>query len=223
MMTKKLSGEEVKKLLNELGQQLFNIENYYLIYSELGLHYNKAVNPESSAVYVEMIDSHKGFFIPIQNALRSALTTELNTWIVSKDYESLRSAIESLRCLDGAPDLTTDYVNLKSKNANIMKHIEDLRNKYYAHKTNANLAKLTSSSDKEFQRLFVDIKELFNKAYGYFGHTTWYMEGSSRESVKDTHDLMNCLVRGESQRLSEINVEYISRIYESGKQNWMKS
>src|SRR5690606_12992046 len=67
--------------------------NYYLIYSELGLHYNKRVNEDAAKAYLKVINSEKGFFIPVQNALRSALTVELNSFIVSEDAESLRSAI----------------------------------------------------------------------------------------------------------------------------------
>jgi len=222
-MQSEQSSEEVKKLLDYLGQRLFHIENFYLIYSELGLHYNKAVNPDSSKAYLEIINSHKGFFMPIQEALRATLTVELNTFIVSKDFKSLRRAIELLKDIESGVDLTAEYENLKEKNGNVLKHIEEFRKKYYAHKTSADLSKLRSASDKEYQELFEAIKELLNKAHGHFGKANWYMEGDSRESIKDTHDLMNCLLRGESQRLSEINVEYISSIYESGKRNWMKT
>lgn len=213
--------DETKKLLDYLGQRLFNIENFYLIYSELGLHYNKAVNPDSSKAYLEIINSHKGFFIPVQEALRATLTVELNTFIVSKDFKSLRRAIELLKDIKGGVDLTAEYKDLEEKHANALKHIKDFRKKYYAHKTNAELSKLKSSSDKELQELFEDIKSLLNKAHAHFGKANWYMEGDSRESVKDTHDLMNCLLRGESQRLSEINVEYISEVYKDGKRKWM--
>lgn len=222
-MAKSFKKEEIKQLIDKLGQQLFNIENCYLIYSELGLHYNKSVNSESSKAYLEVINSNKGFFIPVQNALRLAFTVELNSFIVSNDQESLRKAIECLKKLDGGPDLTADYSTLKSKNIKILKHIGGLRNQYYAHKSGQDLLKLPPSSDKEFQELFVDLKQLFNKAGSYFGQQHWFMEADSRESVKDTHDMLNNLLRGESQRISEINVEYLSDIYEMGKTRWLQS
>lgn len=222
-MAKNFTKEEIKQLIDKLGQQLFNIENCYLIYSELGLHYNKSVNSESSRAYLEVINSNKGFFIPVQNALRLAFTVELNSFIVSNDQESLRKVIEYLKKLDGGPDLTGDYSLLKSKNIKILKHIGGLRNQYYAHKSGQDLSKLPPSSDKEFQELFIEIKKLFNKAGGYFGQQHWFMEGDSRESIKDTHDMLNNLLRGESQRISEINVEYISDMYQIGKAKWLQS
>jgi hypothetical protein len=215
------SKEEIQSLLNKLGNQLFNIENYYLIYSELGLHYNKQVNEDAAKAYLKVINSEKGFFIPVQNALRSALTVELNSFIVSEDAESLRSAIRYLKELEGAPDLTSNYSDLKKKNANIMTHLADFRNKYYAHKSGQDLSKLTASSDKEFQELFADIKELFNKAGAYFGQAHWFMDRDSREAVSDTHNMMNNLLRGEAQRVSEIDVEYIDGVFEDGRRKWM--
>lgn len=221
MASKIKSNEEIQDLLNKLGNQLFNIENYYLIYSELGLHYNKKVNEDAAKAYLKVINSDKGFFIPVQNALRSALTVELNSFIVSEDAESLRSAIRHLKELEEAPDLTLDYSNLKKKNANIMTHLTDFRNKYYAHKAGKDLSKLTTSSDKEFQELFEDIKELFNKAGTYFEQAHWFMDRDSREAVTDTHNLMNNLLRGEVQRISEIDVEYIDGVFEDGRRKWI--
>jgi hypothetical protein len=221
-MTKKLSADAVNKLLNKLGSQLFNIENYYLIYSELGLHYNKAVNEDSAKAYLGVINSHKGFFIPTQNALRSALTVELHQFIVANDEESLQKAIVYLSMLDGVLDLNNDYKVLLNKNKNAIKHLSDFRNKYFAHKSGVDTSKLVASSDKEFQELFTDIKELLNKASSHFGSTTWFFDRDSTDAVKDTHDMMNNLLRGESQRLSEIDVEYTSNVYEDGRKKWMQ-
>jgi hypothetical protein len=221
-MSKDLPKKEVEKLIKKLGSQLFNIENYYLVYSELGLHSNSAVNSQSSKVYVEVMDSNKGFFIPVQNALRHALTVELHSFIVSKDWESFKNAIEHLKKLEDGLNLLPDYSLLKKNNKKILNHIEGLRNQYFAHKSGQDLSKLPNSSDKEFQNLFFDIKKILNKASNYFGNQFWYMEGDSRESIKDTHDMMNNLLRGESRRLSEINVEYISDIYRIGKRKWME-
>lgn len=221
-MTKNLSKEEIKKLIDKLGQQLFNIENCYLIYSELGLHYNSSVNAESSKAYLEVINSNKGFFIPVQNALRLAFTVELNSFIISKDQESLRSIIEYLKN-NNVIDLLDCYISLKQKHSKILKHIGGLRNQYYAHKSGQDLSKLPASSDREFQELFAEIKEIFNKIGSHFGQHYWFMECNSRESIKDTHDMLNILLRGEAQRMSEINVEYISDIYDIGKRKWMES
>lgn len=220
MVKQAVSKESVQELLIKLGNQLFNIENYYLIYSELGLHYNIRVNEDAAKAYLEVINANKGFFMPVQNALRSALTVELNSFIVSQDAESLQGAIKQLRQLEGAPDLTKNYEDLTLKNANIMSHLMDFRNKYYAHKSGQDLSTLTPSSDKEFQELFEDIKELFNKVSSYFGQAHWFMEGDARESVKDTHDMMNNLLRGEAQRLSEINIEFIDGLYGDGRRKW---
>jgi hypothetical protein len=49
------------------------------------------------------------------------------------------------------------------------------------------------------------------------------MENTARESVKDTHDMMNNLLRGEAERLSDINVEFIDGAYEDGRRKWMSS
>ncbi len=222
-MSKPKSPDDVKKLLNELGRQLFNIENYYLIYSELGLHYNRAVNEESAKAYLKVIDSHKGFFIPAQNALRSALTVELHQFIVANDEESLQKAITYLSQLAGAPDLKGDYKTLLKNNKNAIKHLSDFRNKYFAHKSGVDTAGLTASNDKEFQELFADTKELLNKASSHFGSVTWFFDRDSREAVIDTHDMMNNILRGESQRLSEIDVEYISGIFSDGRKKWMQN
>lgn len=224
-MTEKISQtpEEVKSLLDYLGRRLFHIENFYLIYCELGLHYNKAINPDSSKAYLEVINSHKGFFLPVQEALRATMTIELSSFIISKDNKSIRKAIEDLKNISGGLDLTSEHNKLLKKHAKIIDHIEKFRNRYYAHKTNADLLKLPTSSDKEFQELFIDIKGLLNKAHGHFKNAIWFMEDDSRESVKDTHDMMDNLLRGESQRIREIDVEYISSVYEDGKREWMKS
>lgn len=213
--------EEIKKLLDYLGRRLFHIENFYLIYSELGLHHNKKVSEESSKAYHEIIKSHKGFFIPAQEALRATFTVELNTFIISRDFRSLRRVIELLKEVDGGVDLTTDYSNLKTKNANVLEHIKGYRNKYYAHKTNSNIAKLKPTSDKELQELFEDTKNLFNEAYAHFGHSVGYMEGELRESIKDTHSLMNSLLQGEAQELSK-TVQHISNTYHDGRKKWME-
>ena len=219
------TAESVRSLLDFLGQRLFHVENYYLIYSELGLHYNKAVNQDSSKAYLGVISSHKGFFLPVQETLRATLTVELCSFVVKKEqkYKSIGRAINELKTLQGAPDLSSDYDTLLQKHSNIISHIEKFRNQYYAHKSFADLLKLPTSSDKEFQNLFEDLKQLLNKAHNYFGNTIWFMDGDSRESIKDTHDLMNNLLRGEAQRQSEIDVEYISGVYEDGRRKWMKS
>ena len=218
---KQRSADDVKNLLDKLGSQLFNIENYYLIYSELGLHYNKTVHEDSAKAYLEVINSHKGFFIPAQNALRSALTVELHQFIVANDEESLKKAIYYLSALEDAPDLRREYNTLLSKNKNAIKHLSDFRNKYFAHKSGVDTSKLTATSDKEFQELFTDIKELLNKASGYFGSTTWFFDRDSSDAVRNTHEMMNNLLRGESQRLNEIDVEYISSAYEAGRSKWL--
>lgn len=224
-MTSSSTKESVKELLDYLGQRLFHIEDYYLVYSELGLHYNKAVNQDSSKAYLQVINSHKGFFLPAQEALRATLTVELCSFVVKKEqkYKSIGRAINELRSLKDAPNLSGDYNALLKKHSNIISHIEKFRNQYYAHKSFADLLKLPTSSDKEFQDLFADLKELLNKAYGYFDNTIWFMDGDARESIKDTHDMMNNLLRGEAQRISEIDVEYISAVYRDGRSKWMKS
>lgn len=218
-----MSLREIEKMLDKLGEQLFKIEDMYLVYSELGLHYNKAVDPKSSEMYLKLINLHKGFFIPAQQALRAALTVELYTYILSKDFLSLQQAITHLKNAENGIDLLEDYVRIKARNKNILKHLGKYRNGYYAHKTNATLSKFPNSSDKEFQDLFEDIKTLLNKAAGHFNKAHWYMEGDSRESIKDTHDMMNNLLRGETQRLNEIDVDYVSKLYQSGRDKWMKS
>jgi len=217
------SKDRVEELMKYLANRLFCIENFHLVYSELGLHYNKVVDPNSSQTYFNVVNLHKGFFVPVQESLRATLTVELNSYIVSKDRDSLGSAIDQLKNLAGGPNLMEDYANLKHKNANTLKHVKEYRNKYYAHKSGVSLTELPASSDKGFQDLFVDIKNLLNKAQAYFGSTTWFIDDDSRESVKDTHDLMDNLLRGEGQRISEINVKYISDSYRYGRKKWMET
>jgi hypothetical protein len=216
--------ESVQSLVDYLGRRLFNIENYYLVYCELGLHYNKSVSEDSSKAYVNTINLHKGFFIPVQECLRATLTVELCSFVVKKErkYKSIGKAIEDIKKLPEAPDLSRDYNRLLTKHANIIKHIETFRNQYYAHKSFADLLKLPPSSDKEFQDLFTDLKKLVNKLHAYFGNAVWFLEDDARESIKHTHDLMDNLLRGEGQHLNEINVEYISSVYLDGRKKWMQ-
>jgi hypothetical protein len=47
------------------------------------------------------------------------------------------------------------------------------------------------------------------------------MDRDSREAVSDTHNMMNNLLRGEAQRVSEIDVEYIDGVFEDGRRKWM--
>jgi hypothetical protein len=219
-MSKEFQADEVKELLDYLATRLFHVENFYLIYCELGLHYNKRVSEDSAKAYLKVINSNKGFFLPVQEALRSTLTVELYTFIVSKDYKSLPKAIEHLKSING-PDLSSEYGKLKQNNQNIFKHLTKFRNGYYAHKTNAKLGKLPSSSDREFQQLFQDTKNLLNSASSYFDKSHWFLDGISRQSIKDTHDMMDNLLRGEAQRLSEIDVDLVSNLYQDGKRKWL--
>lgn len=220
LMKEQPTREIVKELLDYLGSRLFHIQNYYQIYSELGLHYNKAVNEESAKAYLNVINKHKAFFLPVQECLRATLTVELCSFVVKKEqkYKSIGKAIKELSKLPNAPDLSTEYNQLLQKNANVIEHIDEFRNQYYAHKSFTDLVKLTPSSDKEFRVLFEDLKDLLNTANLYFGNTVVFIN----ESTDDTHDLMNNLLRGEAQRLSEIEVEYIANIYQSGRHRWYK-
>lgn len=49
------------------------------------------------------------------------------------------------------------------------------------------------------------------------------VDGDAREAIKDTHDLMNNLLRGEASRLSEIDVEYTNGVFTDGKSRWLKA
>ena len=216
---KKPTQEDTKQLLDYLGARLFSIENYYHIYSELGLHYNKAVNQASSKKYLEVINRHKGFFMPVQEALRATLTVELCSFVVKKErkYKSIGRAIDDLKGLPGAPDLNDSYDALLEKNSNTISHLEKFRNQYYAHKSYADLLTLPTSSDKEFRELLDDLEELLNSAMRYFDAGMWFMKD---EAVDDTHSLMNNLIRGEAQRVSEVETEYISEVYRHGRNEW---
>ena len=97
-----------------------------------------------------------------------------------------------------------------------MTHLEKFRNQYYAHKSFADILKLPPSSDKEFQELFADIIDLLNEANSYFGNSVVFVD----DAITDTHDMMNNLLRGEKQRLEEVQVEYISALYEAGRNKW---
>lgn len=218
-----MSSDQVKELIRYLAQRLFHIENYYLIYCELGLHRNKAINQDTSKAYLNVINQHKGFFIPVEESLRCTLTIELCSFVVAKErkYKSLGRVIDELKKLPEAPDLSSNYNKLVNKHKNIIVHIEKFRNQYYAHKSFADLLKLPSSSDQEFRALFADLKDLLNEADSYFGNVTWFMDDESSEAVNDTHLLMNNLLRGEAQRIQEIELEYISESYRSGRRDWL--
>lgn len=218
-MAAQSSKEGVKELLDYLGARLFHIQNYYHIYSELGLHYNKAVSPESSKVYLDVINRHKGFFMPVQESLRATLTVELCSFIIKKErkYKSLGRAIDELAQLPDAPDLRSEYNQLLNRNANVVSHIEKFRNQYYAHKSFVDLLKLPPSSDKEFQELLADMIKLLNKANSYFGGAVAFMD----DAIADTHALMNNLLLKEG--LDEAQIGHISSVFEVGRSEWYKN
>jgi len=62
------------------------------------------------------------------------------------------------------------------------------------------------------------LKDLLNTANSYFGNSVVFID----ESADDTHNLMNNLLRGESQRMSEINTDHISNLYQIGRRRWHK-
>jgi hypothetical protein len=217
-MTVKPTKESVKELLDYLGNRLFHIQNYYQVYSELGLHYNKAVDSESSKVYLGAVNEHKGFFMPVQECLRATLTVELCSFIVKKErkYKSIGKLIDDLKELPKAPDLNEKYDQLLRKNANIANHLEKFRNQYFAHKSFADSFKLPPSSDKEFQELLSDIFKLLSEANAYFETDIYFVDAASA----DTHNLMNNLLRGGSQRFDDAYIEHISNRYEAGRDKW---
>lgn len=208
-------------ILEEVNRRLFHIENAYLVRRELNLHFNRAVNAEASKKYLAVINSHKGFFVPVLESTLCYNLIGLNALLSSNDKKSLQKLVNKMQA-DGIADFRQDLANLRTKHEQSLNTITDLRMEYFAHFGEIDLNSVGAVSEDAYIELFEDTKIFINKINGVFGRSVWYMDGDANETIKDTHDLMNNLLRGEAQRVSEIDVDLTSKIFEDGKSRWMK-
>jgi len=216
--------ENMPELMDYLGNKLWHLENTYLVLSEVYLHYNVAVDKEAAQAYLKVINSHKGFFMPVVKALEFELYTGMHSYLGKKDARSLGKAVNKLASSKGGIDLTKQYDELLNKHTKIIHAIEVLRDKRLAH-DDVEVIEVgeTLTSDAQFISLFKDVKIFLNSVMRRYNKAEWFMDGDAREAIKDTHDLMNTLLRGESQRLNEIDVEFTDVSYRSGKTKWLAS
>ncbi|HEX8182599.1 MAG TPA: hypothetical protein VF575_03275 [Candidatus Saccharimonadales bacterium] len=217
-----MAENENQKLLNDINQKVFHIENAYLVRREVYLHFNKAVNADAAEAYLKVITSHKGFFLPLLEGALSYTMNNLNRLVSSNDKKSLEKVINKMQAA-GEGNFTADLEKLRQKHNTTLKTITELRMDYFAHLGDVDLKTINTVSEDDYIKLFEDVKDLVNKLNNVYGNTVWYMDGDAREAIKDTHDLMNNLLRGEASRISEIDVEYISGVFSDGKSKWLKS
>jgi len=210
-----------KELLEKINKRFFHIENAYIVRRELYLHFNKAVSPEASIKYLEIINSYRGFFVPLLESALSYALIGLNALISSNDKQSLQKLINKIQT-DGLADFRTELKTLRTKHEKTLSSIADLRMEYFAHLGDIDLDEVEPVSDDDYIKLFEDTKTLVNKINNEYGRTVWYMDGDANETIKHTHELMNNLMRGEAQRLGEIDVEYISTVFKDGREKWLK-
>lgn len=213
-------GKQIKKLLEDINSKFFHIENAYLVRRETYLHFNKAVNPETAEAYIKVITSLKGFFMPILESSLSFYTIGLNSLVSSKDTKSLEKLVNKLQA--NGIDYRKDLEILRKDHEKTLKSLTDLRMGYFAHAGNIDMNLVDPISENAHIKLFDDLKSFLNKVNSeVFQEVVWYMEGEAREAIKDTHDMMDNLLRGETQRISEIDVDYISDTFTAEKKKWL--
>lgn len=223
-MNSSLPLEAHNKLIDYLGFKLFDLEDTYLVLRELSLHYNRAAAGEAANEYLKVVNSNKGFFVPVIKALEFKLLVGIHSYLGKKDDRSLGKAINKLQAEKAGMNLVSEYNALVEKHKKLLDSVKIMRHKRLAHDENIEIDEVeTRSSDKQFMDLFEDTKNLLNKVQGHFENYIWFMDEDARESIKDTHDMMNNLLRGEAQRIGEINVEYNHELFKSGRIKWLKS
>lgn len=211
--------EKIKSLLDDINSAFFHIENAYLVRREVYLHFNKAVNQEAAESYLKVINSNKGFFLPLLESALSFYTIGLNQLVSSKDKKSLEKLVNKL--LSNGVDYRTNLGKLRKDHAKTLNSLTDLRMERFAHAGSIDLNLVDPISEDDHIKLFDDLKVFLNKINSeVFHNVVWHMEEDSREAIKDTHDMMNNLVRGEAQRVSEIDVEYISQTFSAERKEW---
>lgn len=213
-------NDEIKKLLDDINSKFFHIENAYLVRREVYLHFNKAVNKETAEVYIKLVNSHKGFFMPMLESTLSFYTIGLNSLVSSNDKKSLEKLVNKLQV--NGKDYRKNLEALRKAHEKTLKSLTDLRMGYFAHAGNIDLNTVDPISEDAHIKLFDDLKNILNKINSeVFHNVVWYMDEEAREAIKDTHDMMDNLLRGESQRLSEIDVDYISETFISERKKWL--
>lgn len=211
---------EIKKLIDDINSKFFHIENAYLVRREIYLHFNKAVNKETAEAYLKLINSHKGFFMPMLEATLSFYTIGLNSLVSSNDKKSLEKLVNKLQ-VNGV-DYRKNLEELREVHQKTLKSLTDLRMEYFAHAGNIDLNLVDPISEDAHIKLFDDLKNFLNKVNSeVFHNVVWHMDEEAREAIKDTHDMMDNLLRGEAQRISEIDVEYIGETFIAEKKKWL--
>lgn len=212
--------EKINILIDDINEKFFHIENAYLVRREIYLHLNKAVNIETANAYSRIINSLRGFFAPILESTLSFYTIGLNSLVSSNDKQSLEKLVNKLQ-VNGV-DYRQNLEALRKTHENTLKSLTDLRMGHFAHAGGIDLNLVDPISEDAHIRLFDDLKNFLNKVnLEIFHNVVWYMDEESREAIKDTHDIMNNLLRGEAQRLNEIDVEYISDTFTAERKKWL--
>lgn len=210
-------------LIDDINRIFFHVENAYLVRRELYLHFNTAINDETAKAYLKTINLYKGFFMPVLQSTLSFYMIGLNQLVLSKDKKSLEKLVNKLMS-NAQGSYLIDLNTLRANHMHTLTSIADMRMGYLAHAGDLDLNEIAPISDESYIKLFTDIKKFLNKInHEVFRNTQWYMDDRARESIHDTHNLMNALLRGESQRLSEIDVKYLSIEFETGRGTWLKS
>jgi len=203
-----------------VGLRLFAVRSAYLVWRELGLHTNSRVDPEASKAYLGGINTHKGFFVPVINALDCYLPVELDTIINQSGKDSFQQLIKGMRGI--GKDYQSEFLVLIKKHSDAIKKINTLRDKVYAHKDRkVNLSMMTMPSVQQYDELFEDLQNFFNRITSdALDHSTWFFQDKDMEAQADTHLVMDNLLRGEAQRINEIDVELHRKLFEDGRRHW---
>ena len=215
-----LSKGKFTKYASELGFRIFNIKSAYIVWRELGLHTNSRVGADTSKKYLEVINQHKGFFVPIIGALENYIINELHTLFTRSKEKSVPDFVRVLK--SEGKNFESDLELFMKQHKDALGKIKTVRHKLTAHKDKkVEVNKIEVPNIKQYDELFHDMERLFNKITSEaLNSSFWFYEDNSTEAQRDTHLLMDNLLRGETQRINENDVNYYRDLFNIGRSKW---
>ena len=216
-----LAAGKYQGLVDKINALFWNIENAYTVRREIYLHYNVSVNREAADAYLKIINGYKGFFIPLMLSAQSFFIIGLNQLVNSTDKRSIEKLVNKLQA-EGIKDYRKELMELRKKHEKVLRFLTELRMEQLAHLGELKLETLDPVSEHEIMQLFEDTHELLDGInMDVFGNQVWREDRITRETIKDTVDVMNVLLMGEQQRLNNNHVNYLSKVYENGRDRWL--